>query len=113
MYDVNDDAKGGFRRIEILTGPGRRRRWSPEEKGRIVAETLEPGAQVAAVRSRFWFLCARPPTRAREVIGVPAMNSGDNPGCVLATFPSSRYRGPCPLFSPSRRRCHLTTSPRS
>jgi transposase-like protein len=46
MYDVNDDAKGGFRRIEILTGRGRRRRWSPEEKGRIVAETLEPGAQV-------------------------------------------------------------------
>ena len=25
MVDVNDDAKGGFRRIEVLTGPGRRR----------------------------------------------------------------------------------------
>jgi transposase len=56
MYDVNDDAKGGFRRIEILTGPGRRRRWSPEEKGRIVAETLEPGAQVSEVARR-WQVC--------------------------------------------------------
>ncbi len=25
MFDVNDDARGGFRRIEVLTGPGRRR----------------------------------------------------------------------------------------
>ena len=44
MVDVNDDAKAGFRRIEVLTGPGRRRRWSAEEKAQIVAETLEPGA---------------------------------------------------------------------
>lgn len=36
MFDVNDDAKGGFRRSEILTGPGRRRKWSAEEMGRIV-----------------------------------------------------------------------------
>ena len=48
MYDVNDDAKvdakGGFLRIEILTGPARRRRWSADEKARIVAETLAAGA---------------------------------------------------------------------
>jgi hypothetical protein len=30
MYDANDDAKAGFRRIEVLTGPGRRRCWSAE-----------------------------------------------------------------------------------
>ena len=44
MFDVNDDAKGGFRRVEVLTGPGRRRRWSADEKARIVAETLAPGS---------------------------------------------------------------------
>ena len=32
MFDVKDDAKGGFRRIEVLTGPARRRRWSAEDK---------------------------------------------------------------------------------
>jgi transposase len=48
----NDDAKGGFRRIEVLTGPVRRRRWSPAEKDRIVAETLEPGATVMEVARR-------------------------------------------------------------
>jgi transposase len=56
MVDVNDDAKGGFRRIEVLTGPGRRRRWSVEEKARIVAETLEPGVRVSEVARR-WQVC--------------------------------------------------------
>lgn len=56
MFDVNDDAKGRFRRVEILTGPGRRRRWSAEEKARIVEETLVPGARVSDVARR-WQVC--------------------------------------------------------
>lgn len=56
MFDVNDDAKGGFRRIELLTGPERRRRWSAEDKARIVEESLVPGARVADVARR-WQLC--------------------------------------------------------
>ena len=53
MVDVKDDAKdGGFRRIEVLTGPGRRRKWSDDDKARIVAETLEPGAVVSEVARR-------------------------------------------------------------
>ena len=57
MVDVNDDASGGgYRRVEVLTGPARRRRWSDEAKARIVAETLEPGAVVAEVARR-WQVC--------------------------------------------------------
>ena len=56
MFDVNDDAKGAYRRIEVLTGPGRRRRWLTEEKARIVAETLLPGARVSEVARR-WQVC--------------------------------------------------------
>ena len=45
MDSVNDGAKGvGYRRIEVLTGAGRRRKWSDDDKARIVAETAEPGA---------------------------------------------------------------------
>jgi transposase len=58
LFDANDDAKGAFRRIEVLTGPGRRRRWSVDQKARIVAETLEPGARVAEVARR-WQLCSQ------------------------------------------------------
>ena len=40
--------------IEIITGRERRRRWSLEEKLRIVAETDEPGARVTEVAARHW-----------------------------------------------------------
>jgi transposase len=39
-------------RAELLVGPERRRRWSAEEKARIVAEALAPGAKVAEVARR-------------------------------------------------------------
>lgn len=38
--------------IEIITGKERRRRWSTEQKLRIVAEAEEPGACIKAVASR-------------------------------------------------------------
>lgn len=41
-----------MQRIEVITGVQRRRRWSVEEKCRIVAETREPGATVAEVARR-------------------------------------------------------------
>jgi transposase len=36
-------------RIEVITSVERRRRWSREDKERIVAASLEPGANVSAV----------------------------------------------------------------
>jgi transposase len=47
------DASGGrVRRLEVIEGPAGRRNWPDEVKGRIVAETLEPGASVAGVAAR-------------------------------------------------------------
>jgi transposase len=37
---------------EVLVGPERRRRWSAEEKSRIIAESLRPGAQVTDIARR-------------------------------------------------------------
>ena len=56
MDDIEAGAKGSFRRIEMLTGPARRRRWSVSEKARIVAETLAAGASVSEVARR-WQVC--------------------------------------------------------
>jgi transposase len=36
-------------RVEVITSVERRRRWSREDKERIVAASLEPGANVSAV----------------------------------------------------------------
>jgi transposase len=82
MFDANDDAKGGFRRIEVLTGPGRRRRWSAEEKSQIIAETLEPGANVSEVARR-WQICPQ------QVFGW-RRDARDEAAQVRATVATSR-----------------------
>ena len=41
------------RRGEVLAGPERRRRWSWEEKARIVAESLAPDAVASAIARRY------------------------------------------------------------
>lgn len=50
------DGRGGgvtdVRRIELITGAGRRRQWSSEDKARIVVESLEPGVSVSEVARR-------------------------------------------------------------
>jgi transposase len=38
------------RRIEVITGAGGRRRWTVDDKARIVEETLEPGALSVVAR---------------------------------------------------------------
>src|SRR3712207_6347402 len=44
---------GEFRRIEVITGVGRRRRWTDEEKAWIVAESLDPMTTISAVARRY------------------------------------------------------------
>ena len=39
-------------RVEVITGPKRRRRWSLEQKRAIVAESLAPGAVVTEIARR-------------------------------------------------------------
>ena len=43
---------GAVRRVEVFTGAGRRRRWSPEQKALIVSETYQAGETVSAVARR-------------------------------------------------------------
>ena len=42
-----------YRRIELITGTVRRRRWTNEEKAAIVAESTRPGANIAEVARRY------------------------------------------------------------
>jgi transposase len=55
--DRSDDTKAvstpaGLRRVEVITGIERRRKWSPEEKAEIVAESFAEGAVVSEVARR-------------------------------------------------------------
>jgi len=49
----NDLDGRNFRRVEVLTGTLRRRRWSVAEKVAIVAESPAPGAQASHIALRY------------------------------------------------------------
>ena len=113
MDDVTDDAKVEFGRIELLTGPARRRRWSEAEKARIVAETLVPGAVVSAIARR-WQVCPqqvfgwRRAARAGDVAlatkpdgpaFVPIVNAAPGPMVAEAAPPTPTMTAPPALPS--------------
>ena len=52
MTDIICDTRLAHGRMEIRTGVGRRRRWTAEEKGRIVAEALDGEVVVAEIARR-------------------------------------------------------------
>ena len=65
------DGSDTLQRVEIITGTGRRRRWSTDAKAAIVAESFASGASVSAVARRhdispsLLFLWRRQTTRAK------------------------------------------------
>ena len=53
--DTHQDSRKGddrYRRVELITGTPRHLRRSDEERARILAESFEPGANIAAVARR-------------------------------------------------------------
>src|ERR1700720_2738313 len=51
MLDARQEGDS-YRRIEVITGKRRRRRWTAVEKARIVAESFEEGANISEVARR-------------------------------------------------------------
>ncbi|UWU67856.1 IS66-like element accessory protein TnpA [Bradyrhizobium sp. NC92] len=51
MLDARQEGDS-YRRVEVITGERRRRRWTGEEKARVVAESFESGANISEVARR-------------------------------------------------------------
>lgn len=51
--DLTLDPERQPRRFEVINGAGGRRRWSVDDKARIIAETLEPNAIISEVARRY------------------------------------------------------------
>jgi transposase len=101
MVDHIVDASAPRGRIEIRSGVGRRRRWSDEDKGRIVAESYAPDAVVSEVARRHeispqhlfaWRKAARDGRLALPADGasmfVPVVVTARKPVLATASAPS-------------------------
>ena len=88
-------------RVEVLGGSERRRRWTFDDKARIVAETLEPGVSVCAVARRhglaqgLLFTWRRQAREGRlggsepAPLFVPVATTQEPPSCVPALIASA------------------------
>ena len=106
--DNGDGAVTRVRRLELITGTGRRRQWSANDKARIVVESLTPGANVSEVARRHGlspqqlFACRR---QAREAVGnapagVGSLEPSRCPPARSGRVNAGRSPGPEPAFAP-------------
>lgn len=101
------EASAPAQRVEIFTGTGRRRSWTPEQKATIVAESFEVGVRASHVARRHGMTPQQLFAWRREALD----NSGqttDTPLFVPATVASVdqnvatlRPRAPDPLTPPA------------
>ena len=94
--------------VEIITGRERRRRWSIEDKLRLVAEMAEPGARVRAVAARHGVCESLLFTWRRQVrdgvlvaAEMPVFMPVQMLGTVVATPGLSRPEAPSPASRPA------------
>jgi len=82
------------RRLEVITGAGGRRRWSADEKARILEEAMVPGAVVSEVARRHglspqhlftWRRQARREVGAHPLTFTPVVVAPDPPQSTPAT----------------------------
>jgi transposase len=105
--DLTLKPERSVRRVEIINGIGGRRRWSADDKARMVEETLAPGAVVSEVARRHgltpqqlftWRRAARRPLQeaATAPLFIPAV--------VAAPAADAAAETPSPASRPVRRR---------
>jgi transposase len=78
-------------RVEVLGDIERRRRWSSDEKMRIVAETLVSGAKISEIARRNGISASLLFTWRRQARAV------ESPAAVVPRFAAVRIAGPDPV----------------
>jgi transposase len=95
-------AADSFRRIEVISGVARRRRWPRSEKARIVAESYAPGASATAVAVRHGLHRNQIFAWRRELRNHVALVGAGGPAFVPVRLASSAETGPAMMDGGSR-----------
>ena len=77
------------RRIEVITGPERRRRWSREQKQAIVEESLSPRATPAAIARKHGIGTGQLYTWRRQLLRQPPAGTADFAQAALTAGPAT------------------------
>jgi transposase len=97
MADMMSDAKAeGYRRVEILTGPRRRREWSEDDKARAVAESCAPGAVVSEVARRWQVSPPQLFTWRRQARAAALVEPPSGTLCFVPLLPDTPAAEPMP-----------------
>ena len=89
------------RRLEIFTGSGRRRVWTPEQKAEILAESYESGDEVSAVARRHGLTPQQLFGWRRNAQRRVARRRGGSAAADSVTFASVMVEAPAPSSSAS------------
>jgi transposase len=111
MLDARQEGDS-YRRVEVITGERRRRRWTGEEKARIAAESFEEGANISEVArrngvSRGLLTVWRRQVAAAVPSFVPIQIGAENAGDSERSSPAQTR----PWRSPCRRRRSVSAKP--
>ena len=93
------EPEGEVRRFEVINGVLGRRRWSADDRARILEETLAPGASVSAVARRHGLTPQQLFTWRRE-----ARKPAETPAFVPAVILPAMAPEPTPMKRPRARR---------
>ena len=89
--DLMVDRKGDtVRRVEVISGTGRRRRWSEDEKAQVLEESLRPGAVVSEIARRHGLTPQQLFTWRRRARLPPAAGDNEPPAFVPAFVESAK-----------------------
>jgi len=103
-------------RVEVMSGPERRRRWSEEQKRAIVAEAFAPGASVSVVARRIdigtgqiyrWRreLCSAVAGFAEVVVSPPAGEKPEADAAAVEVALGADIRVRIPVTTPAELAC--------
>lgn len=103
--DLTLEPERPLRRLEVISGAGGRRRWSADDKARILEETLVPGAVVSEVARRHGLTPQQVFTWRREARRV-LTEAGETPTAFVPAVieAAAPVPEPCPRPESRRRR---------
>ena len=110
MLDARQESDT-YRRIEVITGQRRRRRWTAQEKARIVAESFEEGANISEVARRNGVVRGLLTVWRHKLAAAAGVNASGFVPVRIASDGGPSTAGEPGCFAPAHARLEMASAP--